>query len=120
MSTVFVVVILKSVQLRLQIGRCPEQQLIQAFSSDRSNQSFHEGMGPWNIRNGFDLLDAQDSEVGLPLMKPVQRIMIRTEVFRKFRPSNGLFEHPAECHAVDDAGLYSKADDSASVLVHHH
>src|ERR1051326_4619139 len=52
-------------------------------------------------------------------MKPVQRIVIRTEAFRKSSTSNGLLEHPAECHAVNDAGLYSKTDDSASVLVHH-
>src|SRR5215831_20661118 len=76
-------------------------------------------MRPGKIRDGFDFRDAKDSEVGTPLMKLIQGIVIGTQIFRKAGTSNGLLEHPAERQAIDDARLNSKPDDSPRVLVHH-
>jgi hypothetical protein len=77
-------------------------------------------MGPRNVRNGFDFIHAEDSKVSFPLMKPVQRIMIRTQIsWNRGDASNGLIEHPAERQAIDDASLNSKPDDSPRALVHH-
>src|SRR5262245_8695715 len=98
-----------------QVGCRPKQQLVQTLSSDGSNQSLDERMRPGNIGDGFDFRDTKDSEVGTPLMKSIQRIMIRTQIFRKACTSNGLLEHPAERRAIDDASLNSKPDDSARV-----
>lgn len=77
-------------------------------------------MGPGNIGNGFDFRYTQDSKVCLPLMKLIQRIVIGTQVFRKVCTSNGLLEHAAKRQTIDNAGLNSKTDDPASVLVHDH
>jgi hypothetical protein len=77
-------------------------------------------MGGRNVRNGFDFRHPEDSKVGFPLVKPVQRIMIRTQIsWNRGDASDGLLEHPAERKAIDDASLNSKPDDSPRALVHH-
>jgi len=37
-------------------------------------------MGEGNIGNRFDFPDAENSQVRLPLMKPIQRIVIGTQI----------------------------------------
>src|SRR5262249_3038549 len=62
---------------------------------------------------------AQDTQVRFPLMKSIQRIVIRTQIFGKRRcASNRLLEHPTKRQTIDDSGLNSKSDDPARVLVH--
>jgi hypothetical protein len=51
------------------------------------------------------------------LMKPIQRIVIRTEILGRAFTENGLLEHSAERHTINDTGLNSKTDDSARVLI---
>jgi hypothetical protein len=54
-------------------------------------------------------------------MKPIQRIVIAAEVLRKGRhPSNGLLEHATKRFTIHNAGMDSKSDDPAGVLIHHH
>src|SRR5215467_13287246 len=72
-----------------------------------------------NIRDCLDFRHGEDSKVRLPLMKSIQRIMIRTEILRNASISNRLLEHATKGHAVNYAGLDSKTDDAAGVLVHH-
>src|SRR5262249_12534779 len=75
-------------------------------------------MRQWSVRNGFDFLNVQDSKVRLPLMKSIERIVIRTEIFPKACTSNRLLEHPTESLAVDNSWVDSKSDDPTRVLVH--
>ena len=69
-------------QLAFEIGGCPEQGTIQALSADGADQPLDKGMGPWNVGHGLDFGHIQDSQVGLPLMKTIERIVVETEVFR--------------------------------------
>src|SRR5262249_49024 len=62
-------------------------------------------MRQWSVRNGFDFLNVQDSKVRLPLMKSIERIVIRTEIFPKACTSNRLLEHPTESLAVDNSWI---------------
>jgi hypothetical protein len=74
-------------------------------------------MRQWNVRNCFDFRHAEDSKVGFPLVKLVQRIMIRTQIsWNRGDASDGLLEHPAERQAIDDISLNSKPDDSPRAL----
>src|SRR5689334_817891 len=75
-------------------------------------------MGPGSVWNGLDFRNAQNTKVCLPLMKPVQRILIGAEIFRQTCSSYRLLEHPAERQAIDDSALDTESDDSACVLVH--
>src|ERR1022692_1657597 len=84
-----------------------------------ADQPFHERMGEWRVGRGFDFLHFQYSKIGLPLLEPEQRIVIRTEVLGNRPPSNRLLEHPAQRHSIDDSGLHAKPNDLARVLVHH-
>ena len=69
-------------QLAFEIGGCPEQHRIQALSAEGADQPLHKWMGQGNIGDGLDFGHIQDSQVGLPLMKTIKRIVIGTEVFR--------------------------------------
>ena len=69
-------------QLAFEIGGCPEQRRIQALSVEGADQPLHKWMGQGNIGDGLDFGHIQDSQIGLPLMKTIKRIVIGTEVFR--------------------------------------
>jgi hypothetical protein len=106
-------------QLAFEIGGCPEQRTIQALSTEGADQPFHKGMGPGNVRHGFDFGHLQDSQIGLPLMKAIKRIIVGTEVFRDgLVASNGVIEHLAKAVPVDRTGPQAKPNDATSVLIH--
>jgi hypothetical protein len=114
-----VVVIPKLEQLVFEISGCPEQRSVQKFTAHGPDEAFHERMGKGNIRDCFDFVDLEDPEIGLPLSKPKERIVIRTEVPRhRTLTGNGAMEHPAESNTVDRSGMRPKADDPACVLIH--
>lgn len=71
-----IVIFLKGFYLPRQIRCIPEQQVIQIFSTDGANRSFDEGMGHWYKGSSFDLLDAQNSQICLPLMEPKHGVII--------------------------------------------
>src|SRR5262245_13829956 len=75
-------------------------------------------MRPGSVRNRFDFRNFEYSKVRLPLMKPVQRIVIGTDIFRQTRISYRLLKHPAERQTIDDSALDPESDDAACVLVH--
>jgi hypothetical protein len=52
-------------------------------------------MGERHIGNGFDFRNLQYPQSGLPLVEPIQWIVIRAEVFRQTLPANRSIEHPA-------------------------
>src|SRR2546426_11146635 len=55
-----------------------------------------------NVGHRLNFGDLQHPEIGLPLLKPKERIMVGTHVLRhRAAPSNGAVEHPAECNAID-------------------
>jgi hypothetical protein len=106
-------------QLAFEIGGCPEQRTIQALSTEGADQPLHKWMGQGNVRHGFDFGHLQDSQIGLPLMKAIKRIMVGTEVFRDgLVASKGVIEHLAKGVPVDRAGLQAKPNDATSVLIH--
>ena len=69
-------------QLAFEIGGCLEQHTIQALSAEGADQPLHKWMGQRNAGHGLDFGHIQDSQVGLPLMKTIKRIVVGTEVFR--------------------------------------
>src|SRR5262245_3186238 len=85
-------------QLPFEISRGPEQQTIQAFAPNGPNQSFDDRMGPRHVRHRLHFTDVEDPQVRLPLMKPVQRIMVRTEVGRQKLAARRAIEHSAQRH----------------------
>ena len=106
-------------QLVLQVRRRPEQRAIQILASNRADQPFHKGMGQGNIGDGFDFDYLQDPQIGLPLPKPIQGIMVGAEVVgHTGLPSNGAVEHAAKCHAIDGSGVDAEPNDPAGVLIH--
>ena len=75
-SSVPIVIVPEGNKFYPQICSRPEQQLFQTLAADCADQSFDKWMGPWNIWNRFDFCNTEDSEVGFPLMKPIQRVVI--------------------------------------------
>jgi hypothetical protein len=68
-------------QLVFEIRSRPKPRAIQVLASNGADQPFHQGMGPWNIGDGFDLGHIQYPQIGLPLPKPIKGIMVGAEVF---------------------------------------
>jgi hypothetical protein len=78
MRAMLVVVLLELEELPLEISRGPEQYPIQTLAPYGPNQPFDDRMGARCVRHRLDFSDVKDPQVRLPLMKPVQRIMVRT------------------------------------------
>ena len=57
--------------------------------------------------------------IGSPLVEPVQRIVIRAEIFGQTLPANRSMEHPAQRHSIDDAAVDAKSNHATRRLVHH-
>ena len=74
-----------------------------------------------NVGHRLDFGYLQDSQIGLPLLKSIQRIVVGAKVLRHGPvPSNGLIEHPAERDTVNHSGMDAEADDPAGILIHDH
>ena len=80
MRAMLVVVLLELEELPLKISGSPKQHAIQTFAPYGPDQPFDDRVGTRHVRHRLDLPDVEDPQVRLPLMKPLQRIMVRTEV----------------------------------------
>ena len=118
--SIAVVVVLKIAQLRLQIRCTPEQHVVEKLATNRADQSLDKRMRQWNVRNRLDFLDLEHPEIGLPLVVPVQRITIRTQVFRKVAHPDRSLQHPAQRCTVNYAAMYAEPNNTTCKLVHRH
>ena len=119
MRAITVEVIPELPQLVFEIDCRPEERAIQILPSKRPDQPLHERMRQGNVGHGLDFGYPQDSQIGLPLPKPIKRIVVGAEILRH-RPmsSNGLIEHSAERDTIENSGMNAEPDDPASVLIH--
>ena len=120
MSSMHVGEILEGFQLLFQVQRGPEQHSVHTLSPQRANQPLDKRMGHGDIRHTLDFGHAKHPQVGVPLVEPVQRIMIGAKACRTEWSSNRMAEHAAQGSAIHDAGMDTKADDPPGVVVHHH
>src|SRR5207245_3508082 len=68
-----------------------------------------------------DVCSSDLSQIGLPLVEPIKRIVVGAKVLRQpVLPSNGAVEHPAECYTIDGARMNAEPNDPARVLIHDH
>lgn len=114
-----IIEVLEFRQFPFQVRRGPEQHPIQAFSSKCADQPFDIRMGHRNLRNSLDFGHTPHPKVGLPLVEPVQRIVVGTEILRTRLPSNSVVEHAAHCPTVNDSGMDTEADDPSCEQVAH-
>src|SRR6266852_3316049 len=112
MRSITVKVPLEIEELHLQIRGRPEERSVQALAANGANQPFHEGMREWHARHGLDFFHVEDSQIGLPLVEPIQGIMVRAQVLRRRLALSRSIEHSAQPHAVHDATMYAKAHDA--------
>ena len=108
------------IQFVRQVSGIPEEDLVKELPTEPSDQPFNERMGHGHIRGGLDLLDLQNTKIGLLLRESEKRIIVTAEVLRRSDARNGLGEHPAKCNAINSADLNTKVDDPQCVLIHHH
>src|SRR5215472_11121332 len=67
---------------------------------------------------GLDFHHLQHSKVGLPLVEPIQRIVVRAEILGQRLPLNRSPEHPAQRRPIDRSAVNAKPDDATCELVH--
>src|SRR5712691_8282051 len=106
-------------ELISRISGRPEQRAVETFAAYRADQAFDEGMRERRVRHRLDGFHVKDSQIRLPLVESVQRIMVRTEVLRRRLATSCSIEHLAQSHAVNDATVHAKANDAPRPLVHH-
>src|SRR5438876_7644529 len=100
-------------QLVFEVCRRPEQHVIQVFPPQGADQPFHEWMGQGNVGYGLDFRQVQYTQIGLPLVEPIKRIVVGAKVLRQpVLPSNGAVEHPAECYTIDGARMNAEPNRS--------
>ncbi len=114
-----VIVPLEIKELRLQISGCPEERAVQTFAPKGSNQPFDEWMRERHVGHCLDRLHVEYPQIRLPLVEPLQRVMVRAEVCRRGAAARRSIEHPAQPHAINDAAVHAKAHDAPRKLVHH-
>ena len=98
MGSMQVVEVLKGFQLVFEVRRRPEQHPIHTLSPQRADQPFDKRMGHGDRRHTLDFGHPQHPQVGVPLVKPVQRVMIGAEACRTERSSNRMAEHAAQLY----------------------
>src|SRR5438094_196140 len=80
-------------QLVFEICCRPKQRMIQILASNGADQPFHKWMGQGDVGDGLDLCHLQYSQIGLPLVEPVKRIVVGAKVLRQpVLPSNRAVE----------------------------
>jgi hypothetical protein len=108
----YVKVDLEFEQLALEIRSCPEQHTIQTLAADGADQPLHKLMEQRNIGYGLDFAHIQDSQVGLPSMKAIERIVVGAEVFRqRVLASNCAAKHSAERIAIHRTCMDAEPND---------
>jgi len=63
-------------QFVFEIFGRPEQHVIQILASNGADWPFHERMGQGNVGDGLDFCHLQYSQIGLPLVEPIERIVV--------------------------------------------
>ena len=106
-------------QFCIQIDGRPEQGLVEVLAAKRPNQPLYERMRQRHVWDSLDLHHLEYSKIGFPLVEPIQRIMIRAEVFGQTLSPNRAMEHAAERHSVHGTAVDAKPDDATRELVHH-
>ena len=112
-------VALEITELHVQISGGPGQRPVKTLAPNRADQAFDEPMRQRHIRHRLDGFHVEDSQIRLPLVESVQRIMIRAEVGRRRLATNCSIEHLAQRGAINDAAMHAKAHDAPRTLVHH-
>ena len=92
--------------------------MVQVFAPNGAYQPLDERMRHRGKRNGFDLFDLKDAQVGAPSIKSEQWIVVRAEVSGQIDTGYGLIKHAAEGDAINVTRVHPKADDASAPLVH--
>src|SRR5262249_3980963 len=119
MRAVTVVIALELEELHLQIGRRPEERAVQAFAPDAADQPLDEWMREWRVRDSLDFGHVENPQIPLPLLEPIQRVMVGADVGWRCLAARRAIEHAAQPDAVHDAAMHAKPHDAMRAVVHH-
>ena len=120
MNSSLIIVCLEAFELAAKVDRIPEERAVEVLAPNRPDQSLDEGMRHRHVRDGLDLFDLEDSQIGEPSVKAKQRIVIRTQPRRRRMARNGLIEHATHDWTVNGLAADAESDDSTGIHVDHH
>ena len=116
-NPVLVVVVPEGLELSAEIGRIPEQGLIEGFSTNGADRSFNERVRQGDIGHRFELLDFEYPQVGLPTVRSEEGVMVRAHSQRRWIAGRCRVEHPAKCATIDMSTVDFESYDTPGVLV---
>src|SRR5213594_2541248 len=72
-----------------------------------------------HVRDGLDFCHVEDPKIPLPLMEPIQGIVVRAEVCWRGVAARRSIEHSAQPDAIHDAAMHTKAHNTTRAVVYH-
>src|SRR5262249_13535776 len=70
-----------------------------------------------NVRHSLDFLHLENAQIGLPLVEPIQLILIGIQVFRQRLRMNDSIGHSVQGDVIYDAPVNSKTDNPPLELI---
>jgi hypothetical protein len=71
-------------------------------------------MGQGNVGYGLDFRQLQNTQIGLPLVELIERIVVGADVLRQPElAANGAVEHPTEGDTIDGSRMNAETNDPA-------
>ena len=113
----FVIIDFEVVQFVSKIRRCPEERVVEKFSTHGSDQSLDERVGQGNMGDCFNFLDFEGTQVSLPSVGLKDRVVIGAQFFRYKLVNRCFIVQAANVAAVDGLRLNGEADEPAGTLV---
>ena len=68
--------------LALQVHGIPEEHSIEVFAAEGSNQPFNEWVRHRRVRNRYDFIDLEHTQVCEPAIEAEQWFVVAAEIFR--------------------------------------
>ena len=98
--------------------RVPEEQTIQKLSTNLSCLQLNEWMRRRRVRDAFDVLDLEDSQIGLSSVITEQGIIVGAQVFWNSFGRVSLVKQTTQCDTITIALMYTKANYTPRKLIH--
>lgn len=83
MAALMIVEFFEVMQFSPQVPGSPERFMVEIFSPDSANESFHERVRKRYMGHSLNFGDLEYPEIGLPPMETEQRIIVTADVSRR-------------------------------------
>jgi hypothetical protein len=114
MRSMAIIEMLEVEKFGLEIDGGPELASVEVLAPKCTDPSLYQRMPERHLRNRLDCGPLECSQISLPWVESIKRVMIRAEVLGPTWPANRSREHPAQRRSLYDAARDTKANPAAA------